>query len=66
MLLIALGEICYLHLAAIMLRSVGFSTQLLIDALIIVCIIILTRIRLSETEQEKAESEKEKKYIVED
>lgn len=69
MLLIALGEICYLHLAAIMLRTVGFSTQLLIDALIIVCIIILTKIRLSavsDTEQEKAESEKEKKYIVED
>lgn len=70
MLLIALGEVCYLHLSAIMMRTVSFSPQLLIDALIIVCIIIFTKMRLSalsESEQEKIQNEDRKeKYIVED
>ena len=69
-LLIALGEVCYLHLSAIMMRTVSFSAQLIIDALIIVCIIIFTKMRLSalsDSEQERLQNEdKKEKYIVED
>lgn len=69
MLIILIGEICYLHGAAIRMANVGFSMQLVIDPLIIVCIIIFTRMRLtaiSETEQERAEKGSKRREIVED
>lgn len=65
MLIISLWEICYLHMSAILMRTISFSPQLILDALIIVCIIIFTRMRLraiSDAEQER----KVKREIVED
>ena len=69
MLLISLCEVCYLHMAAILMRTVSFSTQLIFDALIIAAILVLTRMGLtaiSEAEQERAEEENKKREIVED
>ena len=67
-LILLVGEICYLHGAAIRMADVGFSMQLVIMPLIIVCIIILTRMRLeavSETERNRPDKEK-KREIIED
>lgn len=67
-LIIALWEVCYLHMSAIMMRGITFSMQLPIDALIIVCILLLTRIRLraiSDTEEE-SDAQENKKEIVQD
>ena len=69
MLIILISEICYMHGAAIRMANVGFSMQLVIDPLIIVCIIILTKMRLnavSEAEQETAELYNKKREIIED
>ncbi|MBP3855987.1 MAG: hypothetical protein IK990_10310 [Ruminiclostridium sp.] len=66
MTLILISEICYLHGAAIRMANVGFSMQLIIDPLIIVCVILLTRMRLtalSETEQEKSRETKKREII---
>jgi hypothetical protein len=68
MIIILLGEICYLHGAAIRMADPGFSMQLVIDPLIIVCIIILTKMRLeaiSETEKNR-EQDTRKREIIED
>ena len=67
--LLALCEGCYLHMAAILMRNAGFSVQLLCDLGIAVLIVLFTRLRLeaiSDTEQEKAEEKEKKKTIVED
>lgn len=69
MLIILISEICYLHGAAIRMANVGFSMQLIIDPLIIVCVIILTKMRLnaiSEAEKEKLDKQRNKREIIED
>ena len=69
MLIILISEICYLHGAAIRMANVGFSMQLIIDPLIIVCVIILTKMRLnaiSEAEKEKLDKQRTKREIIED
>lgn len=65
-LIISLWEICYLHMSAILMRNISFSPQLVIDALIIVCIIIFTRMRVravSDAERERAASEKKREIV---
>lgn len=67
--LLALCEGCYLHMAAILMRDPGFSVQLLCDLGIAVLILLFTRLRveaISDTEREKAEEKEKKKTIVED
>lgn len=69
MLIILISEICYIHGAAIRMANIDFSMQLVIDPLIMICIILLTKMRLdalSETENEKIASENKKREIVED
>ncbi len=66
-LIISLWEVCYLHMCVIMMREITFSPQLLMDALIIVCIILLTRIRLrSISDTEETDETEKKKEIVQD
>ncbi len=67
--IISLWEFCYLHLAAIMMIKTSFSPQLIIDAAIIVCILIITRMRLnaiSDTEQENQDKPENRKEIIQD
>lgn len=69
MLIILLGEVCYIHGAAIRMAKIDFSMQLIIDPLIIVCVIILTKMRLdavSETELAKLEEQDKKRELIED
>ncbi|MGN0579185.1 MAG: hypothetical protein ACI4J4_11250 [Ruminiclostridium sp.] len=69
LILLALCEGCYLHMAAILMRNAGFSVQLLCDLAIAVFVVLFTRLRLeaiSDTEREKAEEKEKKKTIVED
>ena len=67
-LIIALWEVCYLHMSAIMMRGISFSMQLPIDALMIVCILLLTRIRLRAVSdiEEETDAQEKKKEIVQD
>jgi hypothetical protein len=67
-LILLVGEICYLHGAAIRMANVGFSMQLVIMPLITVGIVILTKMRLeaiSETEKNREQAPK-KREIIED
>ncbi|MBQ9483471.1 MAG: hypothetical protein IJU82_04700 [Ruminiclostridium sp.] len=67
-LILLVGEICYLHGAAIRMANVGFSMQLVIMPLITVGIVILTKMRLeaiSETEKHREQAPK-KREIIED
>ena len=67
-LILLVGEICYLHGAAIRMADAGFSMQLVIMPVIIAGIIMLTKIRLeavSETEKNKEQAPK-KREIIED
>ncbi|MBR5088426.1 MAG: hypothetical protein IK093_03275 [Ruminiclostridium sp.] len=69
MMILLISEVCYIHGGAIRMANVGFSMQLVIDPLIIVCIIILTRMRLtaiSDVERERSQKETVKREIVED
>lgn len=66
--LLALSELCYIHMSIIMLRNIDFSMQLIFDVLIIIAIIVFTRIRISaisDDEKEKAETAN-KREIIED
>lgn len=67
-LLLALSEGCYLHMAAIFMRNPGFSVQLLCDVCFILVILWFTKMRLealSEAELQKKEAEK-KTVIIQD
>ena len=69
MLIILISEICYIHGAAIRMAKIDFSMQLIVDPIIIVGIIILTKMRLdavSETELEKIEDQGKKRELIED
>ncbi|MBP5604769.1 MAG: hypothetical protein J6X60_04405 [Ruminiclostridium sp.] len=69
MTLLLLGEICYLHAAAICMLDAGFSIQLIIDPVIIIAVIIFTKMRLeaiSETERENQKKKNKKREIIED
>ena len=69
MLILLISEICYIHGAAIRMANIDFSMQLVIDPIIIICIIILTKVRLeavSDAERENAEKQSKKREIIED
>ncbi len=66
--LLALSELCYLHMQAILQRTPEFSVQLVCDAVIIVLLIWFTRIRLTGISENARNEEKENKEhrIIED
>ena len=68
LMILFISEICYLHGAAIRMANVGFSMQLVIMPVIMICVIILTKMRLeaiSDTERDNMQ-ENRKKEIIED
>ena len=69
MMILFISEVCYIHGAAIRMADIGFSMQLVIDPVMIICIIILTKMRLeaiSDTERENADKQEKKREIIED
>ncbi len=63
--LLMLGEGCYLHMCAIFHREISFSLQLIIDAVIIALLILFTRTRLQSLYESQKDDEPQR-TITED
>ena len=66
MLLLAVSELCYMHMCALTMRDSSFSIQLVLQAVIIALIIWFTAVRVNSiSEMSNAELEKKPRNIVE-